>query len=92
MSLLGFVIEHYNNQSSGCEEAETTAHNTHESGPNFESIRNLSAVLYPLLRSLVLDAIIYSVNCVCLMDLKEKIMNLNFYFSSRHVRKKTFSF
>ena len=27
-------------------------------------------------------------NCVFLMDLKEKIMNLNYYFSSRQVRKK----
>ena len=38
------VIEPHSNQSSGVKKAETTAHNAHDSGPNFESIRNLSAV------------------------------------------------
>ena len=43
----GSVVEHYNTQSSGCEEKP----NAHDSGPNFKSIRNLSAVFYPLLRT-----------------------------------------
>ena len=44
---------------------------------------------------LVLEGIINSVNCVCHMNVGDirfhKKMNLNYYFSSRHVRKKNIS-
>ena len=40
--------------------AETTAHNAHDSGPNYESITKFVDSI-----GLVLDAIINSVNCIC---------------------------
>ena len=37
------VVEHYSNPSSGCEESRDNCPcNAHDSGPNFESMRNLS--------------------------------------------------
>ena len=45
---------------------------------------------------LVLEAFINSVNCVCHMNVEDirfhKKMILNYYFSSRHVRKNTRQF
>ena len=43
MSLLGICNITASNHR-GVKKAETTAHNAHDSGPNFESKQNLSAV------------------------------------------------
>ena len=62
----GSVIEQYSNQSSGCEESRDNCPICPRLGTKFrEHTKCVGSI------GLVLDAIINSVNCICLMDVAE---------------------